>query len=463
MLAVFDNLYPPNSIFTIYENLDNKINYPNNILLGLKNNEILSIKINNFTPIMYNGIKFLLTSFIGLEHMFLDKNNKIIIKYFIDENTYGDIVLNKHLNLLKIKKFNSDILSEYDSFYDEHTQLLFIKFQDICIEYFDISNFNLTRLINSSFDKEKIIISHLDYSIKKLTINAEISSNYIYKQKYFTLPELPYLYTITDSNMPFIGSSVVNYNNELIGIVNRIVVENKIMITPLMSIIRSLKYLENKINVLSIINFDYDVETIENIINSNLKNVLKISNLITENSENKNPEIYITTIDDYPIAENGTIIYNNNNIPLSTYTWLNMLNKIKISYLKYKDSELISKTKTIYLKKWEKISNISISKLIYFNTKNTFIFELNEKILSIITNYMGEHPDYKNLLQKIYNDRFSVRRKKILLFVKLKKNNNHYFELIEDYVSIADINEKLSITNSLEIKLTKHLIKLVKN
>lgn len=455
MLAVFDNLYPPNSIFTIYENLDNKINYPNN--------EILSIKINNFTPIMYNGIKFLLTSFIGLEHMFLDKNNKIIIKYFIDENTYGDIVLNKHLNLLKIKKFNSDILSEYDSFYDEHTQLLFIKFQDICIEYFDISNFNLTRLMNSSFDKEKIIISHLDYSIKKLTINAEISSNYIYKQKYFTLPDLPYLYTITDSSMPFIGSSVVNYNNELIGIVNCIVIENKIMITPLISIIRSLKYLESKINVLSTINFDCDVETIENIINSNLKNVLKISNLITENSKNKNSEIYITTIDDYPIAENGTIIYNNNNIPLSTYTWLNMLNKIKISYLKYKDSELISKTKTIYLKKWEKISNISISKLIYFNTKNTFIFELNEKILSIITNYMGEHTDYKNLLQKIYNDRFSVRRKKILLFVKLKKNNNHYFELIEDYVSIADINEKLSITNSLEIKLTNYSIKLVKN
>ena len=471
MIAVFDNLCPPNSIYTIYENLDNKINFTNT-LSGLKYNEILSIKIHNFTSIMYNGIKFLLTSFKGLEHLFLDKNNKIIIKYFIDENTYGDIVLNKHLNLLKIKKFNSDILSEYDSFYDEHTQLLFIKFQDICIEYFDISNFNLTRLINSSFDKEKIIISHLDYSIKKLTINAEISSNYIYKQKHFTLPNLPYLYTITDSNIPFIGSSVVNYNNELVGIVNCIVIENKIMITPLISIIRSLKYLESNINVLSIINFDYDVETIDksnlknelNLKNEpNLKNVLKITNLITENYKNKNQDIYITSVDDYPIAENGTIIYNDNNIPLSTYTWLNMLNKIKISYLKYKNSELISKTKTIYLKKWEKISNISISKLIYFNTKNTFIFELNEKILSIITDYMVEHPDYKNLLKKIYNDRFSVRRKKILLFVKLKKNNVHHFELIEDYVSIADINEKLNINNSLEIKLNKHSIKLVKN
>lgn len=464
MLAVFDNLCSSNSLFTIYEKLDNKIN----------KEEISLIKINNFTPIMYNGTKFLLTSFMGLEHLFLDKNNKIIIKYFIDDNTFGNIVLNKHLNLLNIKKYNIDFLNEYDSFYDEHTHLLFIKFQDICIEYFDISNFNLTRLMNistpkgvESYTNEKIIISFIDYSINKLTINTEISSNYIYKEEYFTLPALPYLYTNINLNVHYKGSPVVNYNNELIGIVNYIVAENKIMITPLMSIIRSLKYLENNINVLFSINFDYVVESIENKSNlenePKLKNVLKITNLITENSKNKNQDIYITSVDDYPIAENGTIIYNDNNIPLSTYTWLNMVNKIKISYLKYKNSELISKTKTIYLKKWEKISNIAISKLNYFNTKNTFIFELNEKILSIITNYMVEHPDYKNILYKIYNDRFSVRRKKILLFIKLKKNNNHHFEIIEDYTSLADINEKLSKNNSLEIKLANDFIKLVKN
>jgi hypothetical protein len=452
MLAVFDNLYPKNSIYNIYDNLNNKINFPKDT--------IWPIKINNFTPIMYNGIKLLLTGLNGLEHLFLNKNNKIIIKYFVDEKTFGDIILNKHLNLLSIKKFNSNILSEYDSFYDEHTQLLFIKFQDICIEYFDISNFNLTRLMNTSFDKEKIIISHLDYSINKLTINSEIASNYIYKQKHFTLPTLPYLYTLTDSTLPFIGCSVVNYNNDLVGIVNRIVNENKIMITPLLSIIRSLKYLEN--NSLLITNFDYTVETLDKL---NFKNILKITNLITENSKNKNQNIFITLIDEHLIADDGKIIYNNNNIPFSTYIWLNMFNKININYLKYKNNELISKTKTIYLKKWDKISNISISKLNYFNTKNTFIFELNEKILSIITTYMIEHTDYKSLLQKIYDNKFSIKRKKILLFVKLNKNENenHHFELIEDYLSIADINEKLNVSKSLEIKLSNNIIKLVKN
>ena len=139
-----------------------------------------------------------------------------------------------------------------------------------------------------------------------------------------------------------------------------------------------------------------------------------------------------------------------------------MLNKINICYFKNKDDDLITKTKLIHLKKWEKISNITISKLNYFNTKNTFIFELNEKILSIIAIYMASHPDYKIILDKIYNDRFSIKRKNILLFIKLKKYK-HHFEIIEDYNSLADINEKLSKTNSLEIKLANDSIKLVKN
>ena len=249
MLGIIDNFQD-----NIYEKIDHKINFPKN--------KKTSIKLINFTPILYNGKKFLLTSFLGLEHLFLNKNNKIFIKYFLDEITYGDIVLNKHLNLLNIKKFNVDFLEEYDSFYDEHTQLLFIKFQDICIEYIDISNFNINRLINTSFNNQKIIISFLDNSITKFSIDTTISSDYIYKNKYFTFHELPYLITFYNSCIPFKGSSVIDYNNDLVGIVNNIVVENKIMITPLISIIRSLKYLESNKNKLFTIGFDYIIETI---------------------------------------------------------------------------------------------------------------------------------------------------------------------------------------------------------
>jgi hypothetical protein len=447
MLAIFDNLHPPNSLCTIYDNLKNKIN-------NSKDYNPSYIKVHNLTPIMYNQTKLLLTSFMDLEHLFLDKNNKITLKYFIDNKTFGEIILKKHLNLIKIKKFDLYHLSEYDSFYDEHTQLLFIKFQDICIEYFDISSFNLTRLMNTSFNNQKVIISFLDNHINKFDINSNVSSNYTFIEKNFTLPSLPYLSANVNEVVPYKGSSVVNYNKELVGIINNTSPEN-VMITPLLSIIRSLKYLEG--NILSLINFDFFVKSIEN------KNVLKITNLITENPKNKNLKIYITSIDDYPISDDGNIIYNGITIPLNTYTWLNMYKKINITYFKYVNNMLVNKSKVIYLKKWEKISNISLSKLNYFNTKNTFIFELNEKILSIIINYLAEHIVYKNILNKIYDNRFSIKRKKILLFVKLNKNNNHHFELIEDYDSIADINEKLNISKSLEIKLSNDTIKLVKN
>jgi hypothetical protein len=450
MLGIFDSLCPPNSLYTIYDNLKNKI-------YKLKDAELSQIKVHNFTPIMYNQTKFLLTSLLGLEHLFLNKNNKITIKYFIDDKTFGEIILKKHLDLLNIKNFNTDLLSEYDSFYDAHTQLLFIKFQDICIEYFDITVFNLTRLMNTSFSDLKIIISFLDNHINKLDINTNILSDYTFIEKNFTLPSIPYLNIKVDDFIPYKGSSVVNCNNELVGIVNNSTPDNIINITPLLNIIRSLKYLEGKNSKLFSIGFDFVVESYEN------KNVLKITNLITENPKNKNPKIYITSINDYSISEDGNIIYNGKNYPLSTYIWLNMYNKINITYFKYVNNELINKTKTIYLKRWDKISNISLSKLNYFNTKNTFIFELNEKLLSIIINYLAENIVYRNILNKIYDDRFSIKRKKILLFVKLNKNGEHHFELIEDYVSIADINEKLNITKSLEIKLSNDVIKLVKN
>lgn len=450
MLGIFDNLCPPNSIYTIYENLKKNVN-------KLKDGEPSHIKVHNFTPIMYNQTKFLLTSFLGLEHLFLNKSNKITIKYFIDDKTFGEIILKKHLDLLNIKNFNTDLLSEYDSFYDEHLQLLFIKFQDICVEYFDISVFNLTRLMNTSFRDQKIIISFLDNYINKLDINTNILSDYTFIEKHFTLPSLPYLNIKVNDIIPYNGSSVVNYNNELVGIVNNLNSNNIINIIPLLSIIRSLKYLEGKNSKLLSIGFDFVVKSIEN------KNVLKITKLITENPKNKNPIIYITSIDDYAISEDGNIIYNGRNIPLNTYTWLNMHNKINITYFKYVNDMPVNKTKTIYLKIWDKISNISLSKLNYFNTKNTFIFELNEKILSIIINYLAEDIDYRNLINKIYEDRFSIKRKKILLFAKLNKNGKHHFELIEDYVSITDINEKLNTTKSLEIKLSNDTIKLIKN
>ena len=446
MLAIFDNNLTFNSIFTIYDYLDKKIN-------NIKETQPL-IKIYNLTPIIYKNMKFLVTSFLGLEHLFLEKNREINIKYFLDDKTFGDIKLTRYYNLLKKKNIDFDFYSNYDCFYDEHSQLLFIKFQDICIEYLEISHFNLTRLMHYNHTDEHVIIDFIDNSIKKNTFNNKISSNYIFKHKYVTLPPLPYL-TINTNNdiLPYKGSSIVNLNNDLIGIVNYLI-DECIIITPLLSIIRSLKYFKN--NVINTLFFDYTVEIHNEI------NILKINNLITTNSKKSkiiNQNISICSLDNYNFDSDGNIIYNKNNkFPIYTYIWLNMINKIKITY--FTDDKNIE-TKIVILKKWDKISNIQISKLKYINNKNTYIFELNEKILSIIKNYMFYNIEYHHLLHKINNNKFSSKRKNILLLIKIKKNK-HFIDIIDEYNSLTEISTKLNSIDQLEINLLDKKVRLFK-
>ena len=271
------------------------------------------------------------------------------------------------------------------------------------------------------------------------------------------MPPLPYL-TINTNNdiLPYKGSSIVNLNNDLIGIVNYLI-DGCIIITPLLSIIRSLKYFEN--NVINTLFFDYTVEIHNEI------NILKINNLITTNSKKSkntkiiNQNISICSLDNYNFDSDGNIIYNKNNkFPIYTYIWLNMINKIKITY--FTDDKNIE-TKIVILKKWDKISNIQISKLKYINNKNTYIFELNEKILSIIKNYMFDNTEYHHLLHKINNNKFSSKRKNILLLIKIKKNK-HFIDIIDEYNSLTEISTKLNSIDQLEINLLDKKIRLFK-
>jgi hypothetical protein len=66
MLAVIDNINKPNSINTLYEDIENKI-------YNTKNKIKYDIILHNLTPIKYKNMKFLVTSLNGLEHLFLDK------------------------------------------------------------------------------------------------------------------------------------------------------------------------------------------------------------------------------------------------------------------------------------------------------------------------------------------------------------------------------------------------------
>jgi hypothetical protein len=487
MLAVIDNVNIPNSINSLYEDIENKI-------YNIENKIKYQIILHNLTPIKYKNMKFLVTSFNGLEHLFLDKDKKIIIKYFIDKDNYGDIILKKYLNLLDVKEksdeFTSLHYSYYDSYYDEHTNLLFIKFQDICIKYFDIEDINIERLLYNNLINQNVNIKFIDHTINSKIINDKISSNYKFNNNYFSLPPVPYL-SIDSDKQPFKGSQIVDENNNLIGIVNNLI-NNKIIITPLLNILRSLKYFEG--NMIKALFFDYRVikNQFSNINISKIKNdnVLLITNFSGYKDEKKymkssygkifqiNNIIY--SINDHYFDNEGNIMLNGLNIPIYTYLWLLMLKKADIKFipntklnnvnfeeeniiLNYSNfTTLCLKTKELNLIKLDKVNTIKISKLKYLNTDNIYIIELNEKILSIIKNYMIQNKQFHSILDKIYENRYSDKSRKILLYLRIKKNNKHVIEIINEYKSIHSLEKKLSKLKDLEIIINDDKIKLLK-
>lgn len=484
MLAIIDNINRPNSINTLYEDIENKI-------YNTESKIKYQIILHNLTPIKYKNMKFLVTSFNGLEHLFLEKDKKIIIKYFIDKDNYGDIILKKYLNLLDIKEKGDEFISlydsYYDSYYDEHTNLLFIKFQDICIKYFDIEDINIERLLYNNLINENIYIKFIDHTINSKVINDKISSNYKFNNKYFSLPPVPYLSIDTDKQ-PFKGSQIVDENNNLIGIVNNLI-NNKIIITPLLNIVRSLKYFEG--NIIKALFFDYKVikTQISNLDISKIKNdnVLLITNFRGYKSDKKykksgygkifqiNNIIY--SINDNYFDNEGNIVLNGLNIPIYTYLWLLMLKKADIKFIpnsklnnvNFEEENIILndsnfnnlclKTKELNLIKLDKINSIRISKLNYLNTDNIYIIELNEKILSIIKNYMIQNKQFHSVLDKIYDNRYSS--KNILLYLRIKKNK-HVIEIINEYKSIHSLEKKLSKLKDLEIIINDDKIRLLK-
>ena len=441
-------------------------------------------------------MKLLVTSLNGLEHLFLEKDKEIKIKYFIDKNNYGDIILKKYLNLLDIKKFSEDYFLQYDSYYDEHTNLLFIKFQDICIKYFDVEDVNIERLIYNKLIDENIYINFIDHTINKKIINDKISSNYIFSNKYLSLPPIPYL-TINTNNdkFPLKGSQVVNENNNLIGIVNYFI-NQKIIIIPLLNIVRSLKYFEG--NVIKSLFFDYKI------IRAKIKNVddlvststnvdgIKIRNdfhalMVTKffgNKKSRHGKVFHKNNLIYSINENhfdseGNIELEGVNIPIFTYLWLKMEEKVNINFIpnsilnnvNFEEENIILedsnfdnihyKTKELCLKKLDIINNIRISRLNYLNTNDIYIIEINEKILSIIKNYMIQNEELHPILDKIYNYRYSEKSTNVLLYLRIKKNK-HIIDIIEDYSSIQSLEKKLSKLSNLEINFTNSRLRLLK-
>ena len=74
---------------------------------------------------------------------------------------------------------------------------------------------------------------------------------------------------------------------------------------------------------------------------------------------------------------------------------------------------------------------------------------------------MYNNTEYHPLLNKIYNNKFSSKRKNILLLIKIKKNK-HIIDIIDEYNSLNEISSKLSNIDQLEINLLDKKIRLFK-
>ena len=75
---------------------------------------------------------------------------------------------------------------------------------------------------------------------------------------------------------------------------------------------------------------------------------------------------------------------------------------------------------------------------------------------------MIQNKQFHSILDKIYENRYSDKSRKILLYLRIKKNNKHVIEIINEYKSIHSLEKKLSKLKDLEIIINDDKIKLLK-
>ena len=252
---------------------------------SLENLEIKNKIINNFIPIRYKSYFLLLTSLKDLDGNLLENNiNKIILKF---NNKKYEIILENVISFHDHEYF--DFTINYDAYIDSHTKLLFINFKSDELEYYDFTNLEFNNHIN--YNNENKLINYVYYkNNEKNKIYKFLNLEFKWFDKWFNLPPIPYFFDYNDDNNKKEGTPIY-IKDELLGIINENN-NNNIIITPTISIIRSLQYLDNKkLNIFSFnaitiklnllrnkISYDYGLLVLDNEINS--INEIKKKNII---------------------------------------------------------------------------------------------------------------------------------------------------------------------------------------
>jgi hypothetical protein len=262
----------------------------------------------------------------------------------IDEEVTISIYINKKRRIIKIinniKDLHKNKIDSSDSFYDSHTSLLFINFQDISIEYVELDSYIIPSLLMQEYKNENVQIRYFNNHLDTITNTGTILDNYNFDtlDSGFVLPYVPHLQCLLQPSLenerPYGGSPVFNTNNQLCGIIRHSLYCNTYTIIPTILIIKSLElnkniYIFNESTIFTNIAYSYACEKEEE------TGIYVVKDSITTKKLKKG--YVITSINGYPIVKNDTLLINKTKqlvIPINTYIWLLSLEQITINKVK---------------------------------------------------------------------------------------------------------------------------------
>jgi hypothetical protein len=438
-------------------------------------NQIYGIDMNctddiimNAIPIKYNNNYWIVSSLASLEISSLELDKQSYeVKYIINDEIKGNIPINNVCSLHDTENRKND--KTIDCLYDEHLNIMFIKFQDIRIEYFDITDYEFDWFDN--FENCNMNFTWLNNLLVKKTIISP-HNKIVFEDKFINLPSIPYVVSETklinelvDKPMidyPCTGATVLNELGQLMGIVSY-VGKNNIVSIPVNLIKKSLGYL----NFIPIYNMNVNLTPIK----INYKNELDANT--TEYGlyfKKKEANSIIMSIDNYSICPNGDLLIRENTVPLSAYLWLfknDNIVKIKgISLNTLKNIRINKEEEDLYYVELTRIENIkfnyykikllsntetalSISKLNYIEYNKKYLIEINEKIMQILKILFQTTNNYDNLYDYINENKCSNKR------IVISINSRMNIKIIKKIKNIPILN----INNIIKLFPKKNMIK----
>jgi hypothetical protein len=455
----------------IYHELNNFIN----------NIKICDNEIVNGILIKYKNKKWITGTIMNIDGNFTkdEMNIEMNIEIIIENNYYCyNIKCIKSLLDENISQNTYEDINNETLFFDQHLNLFFIKFEEEIDDnlYYNLDDNDIKDLLNINYNTcPNIYFKYLtakNNNLEIIRIDGIIIDTYYWNNSFIWLPPIPYLKCKVENTKPQTGSAVLNNDGKLVGIVSYY--DDNVIITPLVSIIRSLNYFSgHKLKIINIDTINTKIicnDIIENgiIINNNYNKNLydHYKKLVKKNTDNDSlinlMKIYkkygllkkgsiIRSINNKKINQDGNIQMDNISIPIKSYIWY-LINEEYINielYKTIKKNSLINafeinlnkiNSNFILFKLENKNITTNIDEINYIKYNNKYLFELNETFIDIFQNLILNNSYINNYL---INNKYNIRNKKIILAINLIENNI-ILKIVHKFSSIIDIKNNLN-------------------